>query len=406
LLDGRAVALMADMRHLVNNALVFAVFIASAVHGQVPPGPAYFSVYNVPTDGTNAPQQFVIKVLDPSIIQEARQALSAGDAESLHVIGTVVKSAAYYNSPWKFHLDPGSIGFFNVAAEVCDAATSYVDEHLTEVGEALLPDGVWCPWSSRLIAEIPAPPGAGQSLRVASAASDRESAISPGALISIYGTNLTDRTEQTTSAEPPLTLGGVVIDVQVAGQSAARAIPLLMVSPTQVNAILPADLATGPVSFSLRNANGTHFQAASYIEPVAPALFAVQKDKQGYAVATLLRVKADGSRSIEELVAADPSSGNLTPLPVSFGDVTDDLYVSLYGSGMAGVDSGNVSLSVAAEELPVLFSGAQGEVAGLYQINLALPHSLGSEPFADLRLIVKSANGYPVKANTVRILFK
>jgi hypothetical protein len=41
-----------------------------------------------------------------------------------------------------------------MSIEVCDAATSYVEEHLAEVGGAFLPGRRWCPWSSRVIAEV------------------------------------------------------------------------------------------------------------------------------------------------------------------------------------------------------------------------------------------------------------
>jgi hypothetical protein len=41
-----------------------------------------------------------------------------------------------------------------MSIEVCDAATTYVEEHLDEVGGAFLPGRRWCPWSSRVLEEI------------------------------------------------------------------------------------------------------------------------------------------------------------------------------------------------------------------------------------------------------------
>jgi hypothetical protein len=75
----------------------------------------------------------------------------------MHIMGTVVKRSTRWNSPWSFHLAPKSIQFFEVAIEVCDASIQYVEDHLDEVGGAFLPGSVWCPWGSRLIAEIPRP---------------------------------------------------------------------------------------------------------------------------------------------------------------------------------------------------------------------------------------------------------
>jgi hypothetical protein len=49
------------------------------------------------------------------------------------------------------------VRFFEVAIEVCDATMPYVEDHLDEVGGAFLPGGYWCPWTSRLTREVPAP---------------------------------------------------------------------------------------------------------------------------------------------------------------------------------------------------------------------------------------------------------
>jgi hypothetical protein len=70
------------------------------------------------------------------------------------VTGLVVAEAVPYNKPWSFHLDPTSISFAEMSIEVCDAATTYVEEHLAEVGGAFLPGRRWCPWSSRVIEEV------------------------------------------------------------------------------------------------------------------------------------------------------------------------------------------------------------------------------------------------------------
>lgn len=112
------------------------------------PGTAYFEVAG-PTDADT----FVIALADPATIAEAR-AMASGEAPSKHVTGLVVAEAVPYNAPWSFHLDPDSISFFEMSIEVCDAATTYVEEHLAEVGGAFLPGRRWCPWSSRVVEEV------------------------------------------------------------------------------------------------------------------------------------------------------------------------------------------------------------------------------------------------------------
>lgn len=64
---------------------------------------------------------------------------------------------APYNPRWSFHCDPATVGFFDVAIEVCDATLPYVEDHLDEAGGAFLPGAYWCPWSSKLTREVPAP---------------------------------------------------------------------------------------------------------------------------------------------------------------------------------------------------------------------------------------------------------
>lgn len=100
-------------------------------------------------------QTAVIKITDPATIQHARNLLRGTTQERPHVAGKIVKSPAPYNRKWSFHLDPASITFFELAIEVCDASIPYVEEHLDEVGGAFLPGNRWCPWSSRLVRELP-----------------------------------------------------------------------------------------------------------------------------------------------------------------------------------------------------------------------------------------------------------
>jgi uncharacterized protein (TIGR03437 family) len=392
------------MTPVISKLIITAALICSVEPMAAQTNPAYFTVYSVPTDGTSASQQFVVKITDPAIIQEARAALSESDTHSVHVIGTVVKAPAYFNAPWGFHLDPASIGFFNFAAEVCDAATSYVQDHLSETGEAFLPDNVWCPWGSYLLAEVAEPAGAAQYLRLASAASDREASISPGTLISIYGQNLTDTWEEVGSGQPPLSLAGVTVQMTAAGQTTSYALPLLFASASKVTALIPADVPLGAVSVSLKNSSGLQFNGKTYLESIAPALFTMPLENQNYAAASVLRIRADGTRTVESLAAVSAVDGSLAPLPVEFGLPGDELYLSLYGTGFSNIQAGSVSVTLASEDTKVLYVGPQGGMAGLDQINIPIAQSLKGQPFLDIQFIARNSRGYPVKTNVARVL--
>ncbi|MET9885644.1 calmodulin-binding protein [Streptomyces sp. NPDC006430] len=111
---------------------------------------AYFEF----TDGTDT---FVFQLTDRAKIKQARDILNGVDTENISVMGTVVKTPASYNKPWKYQLAPNSVEFFSMAMEVCDASIAYVNDHLGEVGGALLPRSTWCPWHSKLTREISKP---------------------------------------------------------------------------------------------------------------------------------------------------------------------------------------------------------------------------------------------------------
>lgn len=141
------------LRQTIRTGVATVALLAGCAVERPGDGAAYFAVeMGRPEDA------FVIELTDPEKIAAARAIVSGADAGGAHVMGTVVSQAERYNAPWRFHLDPASIEFFAFAIEVCDAATSYVDQHLPEVGGAFLPNRQWCPWNSRVAREVRAAP--------------------------------------------------------------------------------------------------------------------------------------------------------------------------------------------------------------------------------------------------------
>ncbi|MFG2354945.1 calmodulin-binding protein [Streptomyces sp. NPDC048521] len=114
-------------------------------------GPAYFEF----TDITR--ETAIVRLDDPAKIQHARALLSGATHERPHLVGRIVKRTAPYNPRWSYHYNPETVDFFDYAIEVCDATLPYVEDHLDEAGGAFLPGLVFCPWTSRLTREVPAP---------------------------------------------------------------------------------------------------------------------------------------------------------------------------------------------------------------------------------------------------------
>ncbi|MFF1923554.1 calmodulin-binding protein [Streptomyces sp. NPDC058221] len=113
--------------------------------------PAYFEM----TDVTRA--TFVVKLVKEQDIKHARDLVSGATDDEPHVVGRIQKRTAPYNPRWSYHFDPETVSFFNYAIEVCDAGLPYVEDHLDEAGGPFLPGLVYCPWTSKLVREVPAP---------------------------------------------------------------------------------------------------------------------------------------------------------------------------------------------------------------------------------------------------------
>lgn len=113
-----------------------------------PEQPAYFQF-----DYPPYPETLIFQLTDPVLIQEARDML-AGIIPTRHIMGTIVKEPVDYNPSWSYYLDPESVMFFDSALEICDATIAYVEANLDEACTSFLPGCVWCPWGSRLIAEV------------------------------------------------------------------------------------------------------------------------------------------------------------------------------------------------------------------------------------------------------------
>ncbi|MBT2231260.1 calmodulin-binding protein [Nonomuraea sp. NEAU-A123] len=111
--------------------------------------PAYFEFADI------TGERFVVQLTDAAKIQHARNLLSGTTTDEPHIMGRIVKRPAPYNRPWSYYLHPGTVDFFSDAFEICDATIPYVEEHLDEAGGPFLPGLIWCPWTSRLVRELP-----------------------------------------------------------------------------------------------------------------------------------------------------------------------------------------------------------------------------------------------------------
>jgi uncharacterized protein (TIGR03437 family) len=159
-------------------------------------------------------------------------------------------------------------------------------------------------------------------------------------------------------------------------------------------------MAPGAGSFTITNGLGLSFTTPIQIGTVAPGVFAADATGSGLAAAVVLRVHADGTTS-NSLVANCTAAG-CTAIPIDLGIPTDQVFLSLYGTGIRGRSGlAGVTVTIGGSSAQVLYAGAQPTYPGLDQINVALSPSLAGG--GDLT-VATTVDGQ--KANAVKINVK
>jgi uncharacterized protein (TIGR03437 family) len=124
-------------------------------------------------------------------------------------------------------------------------------------------------------------------------------AVAPGSIISIFGSGLAN--DYVAGGAGPLTqtLGNVTARI------GTRLLPLLFVSPEQVNAYLPSDLADGEYSLGVRNGAQPELAGKVTVVRNAPGLFGQHINDQFVATAQ----RPDGSLAAPDKPARRNAAG-------------------------------------------------------------------------------------------------
>lgn len=221
-------------------------------------------------------------------------------------------------------------------------------------------------------ATTPIAPAAATALALTSSAANTGTRIAPDSLASGYGTGLAIQTATPLTTPLPVSLGGTTVAVKDAA-GVLRLGQMVLASPGQVNFLLPAATANGSAQVTVTAASGAVATGSVDVSAVVPSLFALPGGNVAAAVA--VRAAADGTVSP---VAVFQCAGNTcTATPIDLGAATDSVFLTLFGTGLRkNTGLANVSATVGGVSVPVAFAGAQGEFAGLDQVNLQLPASL------------------------------
>ena len=185
-------------------------------------------------------------------------------------------------------------------------------------------------------------------------------ALSPGGIAQIYGTNFSSSAQAAATIPLPGSLAGTT--VTIGGLTA----PLFYVSPGQINAQVPFELAAGKTyQITVANAQGTSSAVSLPLIAAAPGIAA-------YASGALIAQHTDGSL----VSAGSPAkSGEVVVLYLAGLGLTSDPGPSGTASPGNPLQSPQTPavLLLNGKPVPTLFTGLTPGLVGLYQVNFQVP---------------------------------
>jgi uncharacterized protein (TIGR03437 family) len=227
---------------------------------------------------------------------------------------------------------------------------------------------------------------------ILSAASPSVTAIAQGGLAFAMGQNLAPEADEILGPSPT-TVDGASVSITDSKGNITSA-PLIFVSPGQVTFQVPASVAAGTASVTVKAPGSSQTASNVVIAPVAPAVFTVNGNGlvAGYAV----RVSSSGTQTVEPAYAVN-AQGSFSAAPINMGSATDQVYLAIYATGVQAAGQGNVTVTVNGVSTQVYYAGNAG-FSGVDQINVLLPASLAGSGTVALQV---TAAG--IAANTVQI---
>jgi uncharacterized protein (TIGR03437 family) len=184
-----------------------------------------------------------------------------------------------------------------------------------------------------------------------------------GGLISIFGTSLAKISNDISGWQGtnlPTTFDGV--KVTIGGKNA----PLLYVSPGQINAQVPVDVAAGPQPVIVTSPNGASTATNITIAATAPAVFADLSDP----------ARAIVEHQNFQLVGPDApaKAGELLIIwATGLGQTTPAMTTGALVSFPPQADTAPVTVTIGGQDARVVYSIAAPGAVGIYQIAVTMP---------------------------------
>jgi uncharacterized protein (TIGR03437 family) len=219
--------------------------------------------------------------------------------------------------------------------------------------------------------------------------------IVPDQIVAAFGSGLATSTAVATTANLPTTLAGTQVRVRDFNGTEHLA-PLFFVSPNQVNFLVPPNLVLSNLmpdytQVTITNSNNLNAQGVVSIGQIAPGLFAANANGKDVAAALVLRITANGTQRYEDVARFDTTTNRFVPVPIDLSNANEQVFLVLYGTGYRRRAAlRDVTTTVGGVACETLYAGAQGQLAGLDQINVRLPRSLAGRGNAEVIVSVSS----------------
>jgi len=251
--------------------------------------------------------------------------------------------------------------------------------------------------TSRSINSGSAPLGKFTSASAASFA--QTSALTANGIAAGFGADLVANTVFATALPLPTSLDGAEVIVKDADNQTRNA-GLFVVTPLQVNYLVPAGTANGAATITVRRNGVDIAQGSANIDTIAPGMFSASSNGQGVAAAVILR-RRNGVDTFEPVAQFNSAANRFDPIRIDLGPNTDQVFLVAFGTGFRAAPQSAVSAKIGGTPSPFVLTVAAPGFFGLDQANIQIPRSLAGRGLVD---VIFTAAGKT--ANTVQISIK